>query len=213
LAIFCGVTEGISRWLGVAIGQARRCCSALWRLEARLKGAQCGEGVVFSGRPLISVAPNSVLLLGRNVHLASALRANPLGCFQPCVLRTLAPQARLVLAANAGASGAVVCAGLSIEIGEGTLIGSGAMIIDNDFHVLTADGWRGEMRSNARAIQIGREVFIGARAIILKGVTIGDRAIIGAGAVVTRDVPANGVAAGNPATVRARHLAGGGAEV
>jgi carbonic anhydrase/acetyltransferase-like protein (isoleucine patch superfamily) len=151
---------------------------------------------------LISLAPNSVLFLGRNVQLASALRANPLGCFQPCVLRTLAPQARLVLAANSGASGAVLCAGLSVEIGEGTLIGSGAMIIDNDFHVLTPGGWRGETRSHARAIKIGREVFIGARAIVLKGVTIGDRAIIGAGAVVTRDVAANCVAAGNPAVVR-----------
>jgi hypothetical protein len=182
----------------------------LWRLEARLKGAQCEDGVIFWGRPLISVAPDSTLLLGRGVELASALRSNPLGCFQPCVLRTLAPQARLVMDANSGASGAVLCAGVSIEIGEGTLIGSGAMIIDNDFHVLTADGWRGEMRSNARAIKIGREVFIGARAIILKGITIGDRAVIGAGAVVTKDVPANCLAAGNPASVRSGHSPGGG---
>ncbi len=114
------------------------------------------------------------------------------------------------MAANVGASGAVICAGLSIEIDEGTLIGAGAMIIDNDFHALTDSGWRNEVRSNARSIKIGREVFIGARAIILKGVTIGDRAIIGAGAVVTRDVPANCVAAGNPASVRSGHVADGG---
>jgi len=202
------VTEGISRWLGLAINKARRGGSALWRLEARMKGVQCEKGVLFWGRPLLSLAPDSILLLGRNVQLASSLRSNPLGCFQPCVLRTLAPQARLVMQANSGASGAVLCAGLSIEIGEGTLIGSGALIIDNDFHILTPDGWRGETRSNARAIRIGREVFIGARAIILKGVTIGDRAIIGAGAVVTRDVPANCVAAGNPASVRAAPSAG-----
>jgi acetyltransferase-like isoleucine patch superfamily enzyme len=42
-------------------------------------------------------------------------------------------------------------------------------------------------------------VFVGARAIILKGVTIGDRAVIGAGAVVSKDVPAGHIAAGNPA--------------
>ena len=111
------------------------------------------------------------------------------------VSRTLAPGARLVLGHNAGLSAAVLCAGLSIEIGEGTLIGSGAMIIDNDFHVYTAQGWRTEMQAGARPVKIGREVFVGARAIILKGVTIGDRAVIGAGAVVTKDVPADHLAA------------------
>jgi len=49
---------------------------------------------------------------------------------------------------------------------------------------------------------IGRGCFIGARAIILKGVTIGDCAVVGAGAVVTRDVPAGHLAAGNPAVCR-----------
>ncbi len=203
------VISVMARWLGKGISLTRRFRSDLWRLEARLKGVQLEGNVIFWGRPLISVAPDSTLLLGTNVQLASALRSSLLGCSQPCVLRTLSPQARLVMAANSGASGAVLCAGLSIEIGEGTLIGAGAMIIDNDFHVLTPAGWRTETRSNARAIKIGREAFIGARAIILKGVTIGDRAVVGAGAVVTRDVPANCVATGNPASVRSRHSASG----
>ena len=42
---------------------------------------------------------------------------------------------------------------------------------------------------------------IGAYCIILKGVTIGDRAIIGAGSVVTHDIPADSIAAGNPCKV------------
>ena len=52
-----------------------------------------------------------------------------------------------------------------------------------------------------RQITIGDDVFIGAQSIILKGVTIGDRAVIGAGSVVTKDVPADAIAAGNPAGV------------
>ncbi len=48
-------------------------------------------------------------------------------------------------------------------------------------------------------VQIGNDVWIGARAIILSGVTIGDGAIVAAGAVVARDVPAYGIVAGNPA--------------
>jgi len=55
--------------------------------------------------------------------------------------------------------------------------------------------------TGCRYIKIGRGVFIGARAIVLKGVTIGDRAVIGAAAVITKDVPAGHVAAGNPARV------------
>ena len=44
---------------------------------------------------MVSVAANSTLLLGDNVNVISALRSNPLGCFQPSVLRTLEPGARL----------------------------------------------------------------------------------------------------------------------
>jgi acetyltransferase-like isoleucine patch superfamily enzyme len=155
---------------------------------------------MFAGRPVISVSPNSTFIFGSNVEVASAVRATLLGCFQPCVLRTMAPGARLMIGSKTGMSATVICAGLSIEIGEECLIGAGAMIFDNDFHAHGAEGWRTDVQTGARPVKIGRQVFIGARAIILKGVTIGDRATIGAGAVVTRDVPADHVAAGNPAS-------------
>ena len=164
-----------------------------------MRGVRFQGRVVFSGRPVVSVAPDSTLVLGHKVRVNSALRSNPLGCFQPSVLRTLAPGARLFLANGVGVSGAVICAGLSVEVGEGTQIGSGAMIIDNDFHRYSGQGWRTEMRIGARPVKIGREVFIGARAVILKGVQIGDRAVIGAGAVVSKDVAAGHIAVGNPA--------------
>jgi putative colanic acid biosynthesis acetyltransferase WcaF len=50
-------------------------------------------------------------------------------------------------------------------------------------------------------ITIGEDAFVGARAFVLPGVTIGARSVIGAGSVVTRDVPENVVAAGNPCKV------------
>jgi len=152
------------------------------------------------GRPVISVAPDSRLILSDGVRINSALRSNPLGCFQASVLRTLAPHAELRLSSRVGISAAVLCAGLQITIGEDTIIGAGAMLLDNDFHALQPDGsWKNEYVEGARAIKIGRRVFIGARAIILKGVEIGDAAVIGAGAVVTCNVPPSTIFAGNPA--------------
>ena len=182
----------------------RACWSPLWALEARRKGARLEGRQQFFGRPLISVAVGSTLRLGDGVIVNSALRSNPLGCAQPCVLRTLAPGAELVLGRNVGLSATVLCALKSIQIGEGTLFGAGVLVLDNDFHC-PADGWQwGEaLPDSARPVVIGRGVFVGARAIILKGVTIGDRAVIGAGAVVTREVPARHCAVGNPARVTA----------
>jgi acetyltransferase-like isoleucine patch superfamily enzyme len=114
----------------------------------------------------------------------------------------MSPEAELVLRPTVGLSGTVLCAGTSIQIGEGTILGSGAVVIDNDFHSEgEAWGWKTDYVTNARPIRIGRGVFVGARAIVLKGVNIGDRAIIGAGAVVTKDVPAYHIAAGNPARI------------
>jgi acetyltransferase-like isoleucine patch superfamily enzyme len=53
----------------------------------------------------------------------------------------------------------------------------------------------------SKTIVIGRGAFIGARALVLKGVSIGDRAVVGAGAVVTKNVPPHHIAVGNPARV------------
>lgn len=51
---------------------------------------------------------------------------------------------------------------------------------------------------NSKPVKIGNDVWIGGRAVILPGVTIGDNSVIGAGSLVSRDIPANVVAVGNP---------------
>ena len=106
----------------------------------------------------------------------------------------------LELGPRVGLSGAVIVAGREVRVGEGTIFGSGAMVLDNDFHTPRGEfDWNFDCSTGARPIRIGRGCFIGARAIILKGVTIGDRAVVGAAAVVTKDVPAGHIAVGNPA--------------
>lgn len=84
-----------------------------------------------------------------------------------------------------------------IYIGDGALIGHHATITTLN-HDLDPDR-RGDL--HPQSVHIGRRVWFGSNVTVLPGVTIGDGAIIAAGAVVTRDVPANAVAAGVPAKV------------
>jgi acetyltransferase-like isoleucine patch superfamily enzyme len=81
-----------------------------------------------------------------------------------------------------------------IDIGANCKISWDVTILDTDQHELPG------ARRTAPVV-IGDDVWIGCRAIVLKGVTIGDGAVIGAGSVVTQDVPANTVVAGQPARV------------
>jgi acetyltransferase-like isoleucine patch superfamily enzyme len=92
----------------------------------------------------------------------------------------------------------------SIEIGNHALVSACVRVHDNDGHPADAERRRaGEPITPAEVapVVIGENAWIGAEAIVLKGVTIGENAVIGAGAVVTRDVPANSVVAGNPAAI------------
>ena len=176
--------------------------SPLWLLELRMRGIQFTSPITLIGQPICSRYPGSTVSLGSGVTLDSAIRSNRLGGFSPCVVRTVTPTACIRLGERVGLSNSVIVAGNSIEIGDDTIIGSGVMILDNDFHAMgTGFSWVSECSKNSEPIKIGRGCFIGSRSMILKGVTLGDRAIIGAGAVVTKDVPAYSIAAGNPARI------------
>lgn len=91
----------------------------------------------------------------------------------------------------------------SIEIGNNVKIGAGSVIIDNDAHNLDYKIRRDSKIDIAASapIMIEDDVMIGTNVIVLKGVTIGARSIIGAGSVVTKSIPADCVAAGNPCKV------------
>ena len=81
-------------------------------------------------------------------------------------------------------------------------IGGNVRIYDHDFHSLdfqTRRGAEDQLQIQTRPVEIGDDVFIGANAIILKGVTIGARAVIGAGSVVSRNIGPDEIWAGNPA--------------
>ena len=88
----------------------------------------------------------------------------------------------------------------TIEVGDNTLIGPDFLCVDSDFHPLDPSQ---RLTSNyeCQAVKIGKNVFIGARVTILKGVTIGDHAVIAAGSLVFKDVPTGAVFTGTPGKV------------
>jgi acetyltransferase-like isoleucine patch superfamily enzyme len=92
--------------------------------------------------------------------------------------------------------------GVSVVIGDDTIIGPGFCLMAGDHEFRRAGiAFRASRRGRNEPVVIGRNVWIGARVLILKGVTVGDAAIIGGGAVVSRDVPAFAIALGVPARV------------
>ena len=83
------------------------------------------------------------------------------------------------------------------------MLAPNVVITDTDFHKSSVLDDRQELcdPNIQHSIEIGKNVWIGASAIILKGVSIGENSVVSAGSVVSKDIPANVIAAGNPATI------------
>lgn len=176
--------------------------SPIWRIYLQLRGVKVGEGFTCIGRPGVNLKRGSKIHLGRSVTLCNSAMANPLAEGGRCRLATVAAGAELIIHDGVGMSSVLICCATRVEIGSGTIIGGGAMILDTDFHPRMPEGsWGTDPKAVSKPVTIGKNCFIGARAIILKGVTIGDGAVIGAGALVTRNVPELVTATGNPARV------------
>ena len=94
---------------------------------------------------------------------------------------------------------AVILDCAAVTIGDGTQLGPGVQLLAAD-HPRDPQTRR-DLLELARPISIGSNVWLGAAAIVLPGVSVGDDSIIGAGSVVTRDIPNGVLAFGNPCRV------------
>jgi maltose O-acetyltransferase len=117
------------------------------------------------------------------------------------VFVTYGPQARITIGDECRISGVGVQSTLLVTVGPRCMLSS-AIILDSDFHqldpVLRHDT---TVPVPSAPVHIGENVWVGGQSAIMKGVTIGENSVVAFRAVVTKDVPANVVVAGNPARV------------
>ncbi len=175
----------------------------LWPLWFGAQGARAGAGLKLVGRPELRLAEGGEIVLGDRVTLFSRPNSNPLQLHTPCALKLLARGARIHIGAGSALSGTVICAAVSVTLGERVLVGANCKITDTDFHPLSAEARRRDRNAGAasRLVVIEDDVFIGAGAVILKGTTLGAGCVVGAGAVVSGQFPPGAIIAGNPARV------------
>ena len=173
----------------------------------RTRISMYGNGVRVSscrsnGVPYIMVARGAKgMSIGKNFAMNNGISHNPIGMPQPCTF-FVDRGCSITIGNNVGISQTALIAHADITIGDNVKIGGGTCVYTSDFHSLNSELRRtGEDLKNRKSapVTIEHDVFIGARCIILKGVTIGENSIVGAGSVVTKSIPANEIWAGNPA--------------
>ncbi|MDI9389486.1 MAG: acyltransferase [Synergistota bacterium] len=163
-------------------------------------GLSAGRGVRLYQRTVIS--GEGRVTLGRRTTLGYPIG----GGFHSscCELQARYPDARITLGDLVAVNnGLLIIAAESVEIGDGCLIGGGVQILDFDAHGV-APGERRTSIGRVAPVVLGKNVWVGNGAIILKGTRIGDDSIVAAGAVVAGgEFPGGVIIAGNPARVAA----------
>jgi tetrahydrodipicolinate N-acetyltransferase len=175
-----------------------------------------GSDTVLDGADRITVSPGGALRVGlgpfglTSERDTSVIRVREGATFHCEGVVSLQRGVRVVVdggrlqighATNVNGLGTKILCAQSVTIGAGCTFSWDVQVLDNDFHALTVDGVE---QPSVAPVVIGDRVWIGTRAVVLKGVTIGDGAVVAAGAVVTKDVPAGAVVAGVPAKVVGR---------
>lgn len=171
-----------------------------------------GKRAMIFNHIYLDIHPESKVMIGDDFTFTSGECINPLCRNQRGCIVAERPNSIIEIGHHVGMSSPCLWAKERITIGNYVKIGGDCIFMDSDAHNLD---WRirksqimfSPMESldihtcKCAPIVIEDHVLIGARSIILKGVTIGHGSVIGAGSVVVKDIPANCIAAGNPCVV------------
>ncbi len=138
---------------------------------------------------------DSFISIGANCRFNSSGYSNHIGLNHRCIIATMSPESSIKIGNGLGISGGSIISWLRIVIGNNVRIGANCVIMDSDFHL-------DDPRTPApKEIRIGDNVWLGANVVVMKGVEIGENSIIGMNSIVTKNIPANCIAAGNPCKV------------
>lgn len=190
-------------------------CSSLYigwnKIYFFLNNIKYGKNFRVFNHLYLKIHVGALVQIGNNCTIMSGAGLNPLSRnIKTCIY--VGKKATLKLGNDVGISSSTLWVKESVSIGNSVAIGADCIIMDTDAHNLdwkircseetNEYGESVDMVTAASApIVIEDNVLVGARCIILKGVTIGARSIMGSGSIVTKDIPSDCIAAGNPCKV------------
>ena len=161
----------------------------------KLRGIQFKGLSYFGGRTYATRQNGSSIVIGKGCRFMSKDIGNLIGLNHRCILATGTKDAQLYIGDNCSFSGVSIWCFKSIRLGNNVRVGANVTIMDGDAH-------QNDPRAGVnKAIEIEDNVWIGSSVTILKGVHIGRNSLIGAGSIVTKDIPENSIAVGNPCKV------------
>jgi acetyltransferase-like isoleucine patch superfamily enzyme len=167
----------------------------LWKSDASFKNINI-NGILY-------ISNKGSLVIGDNFSANSGINHNPIGGDVLLRLIVYRQEAVLTIGDNVGISNSSIICWNKITIGNNVVMGGGVRVWDTNYHSLNPDirvsGQDNDIKT--APIIIKDNAFIGGGSIILKGVTIGENSIIAAGSVVTKSIPSNVIAGGNPCRV------------
>jgi len=173
------------------------------RTKLLLKAIECvyGSNLSVDGKLWVWVQDKERISIGNNLKINSRFGSNLVGITNSAVFQCV-DNGKITIGNNVGLSSVVLSARSEIVIGDNVKIGGNVRVFDHDYHSLDyearRDSTRDGVETRTKPVHIGRDVFIGTNALILKGVSIGERCVIGAGSVVTCNIPPDEIWAGNP---------------